>query len=823
MLADVLLPRGGVMRGVCDDWFVRHNSNAMAATTSDLTPLQSALTAWQALNLPSLRPSLSSTATTLLESKERSLKARKILGESTKSLKRAVKTVEGDNSPQNVEALATECKATVKAYQEEIDSLTRRCKLAENSFVQLYTSIYECRDPASALVEALEIISARDGQVEHLLSGMEELNAELETLAAEKDQLKEELKEVKEKGGGGATNMAEGGALTLAEREELIRLRGEVAEYEVEFRGLKNQDITIRKLESKIAELEEKKEEEIQKELKKAQEELAESEGRRATEALEREAATARKLQSVELQLRAERAGREAAGTQLLKAEDGLGEREAAWEAQRQILIGDAERLREELADVCRERDGLRLKVELFESKSGGSPGIGSGPPSSGGVKFSEFMSERRAYEAEISELSLTCNALREELRVKEEAAANDRRALRTTIESLERDRSSLANQVSSLEIRVANAPSQDVVDQMRHELRILKRLEYNAVDLDQDRGDPEMTPGNDDDLESVLVSKLRKCEADLVRERREKAEGVKDREELRQQLAKVQQSYEDAEQLIASLENDLQLAVATPRSTPSISRASSEYGATKAPNPNTLLNILDPNAVPLPNPPDSNTNSSAASEKASDDHSVATIVMAQRDRLRARCDALEAERDSFKRELQVQVQTSESLKTDNTKLYEKVRYLQTFNSGSSQGGSAYMRGARNDRDLDLEALEQRYEASVDPFRQFSRAERLRKFNEMSPMERIVFIGSKTMLANKQMRTVLFFYILVLHLLVFGTTYHWSHSSNCDYLHNRADLAHFHGGVPLPETPNGVAVANAAAAAFENGSASRST
>lgn len=204
----------------------------MTDALSDLSPLQSALATWQSLNLQSLRPSLSSTATTLLESKERSLKARKILGESTKSLKRAVKIAEGDNSPQNVEALATECKATVKAYQEEIDSLTRRCKLAENSFVQLYNSIYECRDPASALVEALEIISARDAQVDNLLSGMEELNAELETLAAEKDGLKEELKEVKEKGGGGATNGAEGASLTLAEREELIRLRGEVAEYE---------------------------------------------------------------------------------------------------------------------------------------------------------------------------------------------------------------------------------------------------------------------------------------------------------------------------------------------------------------------------------------------------------------------------------------------------------------------------------------------------------------------------------------------------------------------------------------------------------------
>ena len=74
---------------------------------------------------------------------------------------------------------------------------------------------------------------------------------------------------------------------------------------------------------------------------RKAQEELAESEGRRATEALEREAATTRKLQSVELQLRAERAGREAAGTQLLKAEDGQGEREAAWEAQRQVCMCD--------------------------------------------------------------------------------------------------------------------------------------------------------------------------------------------------------------------------------------------------------------------------------------------------------------------------------------------------------------------------------------------------------------------------------------------------------------------------------------------------
>ncbi len=576
---------------------------------------------------------------------------------------------------------------------------------------------------------------------------------------------------------------------------------------------------------------------------RKAQEELAESEGRRAAEALEREAQTARRLESVELQLRAERAGREASATRLLEAEDGLGEREAAWEAQRQILVGDAERLREELAEVGRERDALRLKHEALVKSA--EDGQGAEAPSSAGVKMAEYMSERKAYEAEvsfastlcdgqmskrysqriiafftfqISELSITCNALRDELKLKENSATEERKyvtallilfhvvlmfffnktyttpftvlssstsliefsSLQLVIDELERDRSNLNNRVSSLEMQVANAPSQDAVDKMRHELRILKRLEYNADDLDHDHDHPEVTPGSskEDDLESVLVAKLRKVEAELVRERREKGDATKERDDIQRQLADLQQSYEEAEKLIVSLENDLQVAVATPSTTPSLSRTGSEvpFSSTNPPDPNTLQTILDPKAPPLSGPATLRTKASTASEKVNDDHSVATIVMAQRDRLRARCDALEAERDSFKRELQVQVQTSESLKADNTKLYEKVRYLQSFKSGSGSNEAGYMRsrgGFPNDRDLDLEALEQRYEASVDPFRQFSRAERQRKFNEMSPIERIIFIVAKTFLGSKEMRMALFFYILAMHMLVFSTTYHW--------------------------------------------------
>ena len=123
----------------------------------------------------------------------------------------------------------------------------------------------------------------------------------------------------------------------------------------------------------------------------------------------------------------------------------------------------------------------------------------------------------------------------------------------------------------------------------MRHELRILKRLEYNAVDYDH--RDPEMThpdiAGNDDDLESVLVAKLRKVEAELVRERREKSEGHKARDELNQRLLAVQKSLDDAQELIASLENDLTSFISTP-----VRGKGGDvlpYGSTNAPDPNTL------------------------------------------------------------------------------------------------------------------------------------------------------------------------------------------------------------------------------------------
>ena len=330
-----------------------------------------------------------------------------------------------------------------------------------------------------------------------------------------------------------------------------------------------------------------------------------------------------------------------------------------------------------------------------------------------------------------------------------------EKRKVQARVDALERDKSSLNANLVSLESQLSAAPSQALVDNMKRELRILKRLEYNADDVDTDL-DPEIARGTDDgekDLEAVLVAKLRRAESELVSERNSSAELMKSNTALKQSLEQVEMAKQEAEALVASLERDLERAIATPMENSANKKSSA---LPSAENPDTLQHILDPTS-PMPSVSDRRASGQpeptvASTEKAQDDHSVATIVMAQRDRLRARCEALEAERDSFKRELQGQVQATESLKSDNTKLYEKVRYLQNYNktAGNNNRGGAYQRQGSNalDRDLDLEALEQRYEASVDPFKQFSKTERQRKLNEMSPMERTVFMVAKTVLCK---------------------------------------------------------------------------
>lgn len=778
--------------------------------------LQKATKTWKSFDWDGKATQWEVTTSENKDSRELSQAARKHLADTTKSFKRAVKTVEtsgktlgSSQTEENlagaikaIEAVSKQARITVKSYQEEIDNLTRRSKGVESAFDKLTNALHDLQDPSGVLVGATEQLNAQQQQIYRLTQKVDEVSSENSSLDTKLQKSIQDERTAKSSAAANSSNKEE--------REEIMQLRREVAEYEVEFRSLKNQDITIRKLEKRIEELQQGGEEEFHSKLEAAKQELAETEGRRTIEALEREAAMERKVETLQLQLKAEAAGRAATNNHMLEASEGAGEREAAWDAQRRILVDDAERVRVMLHEATRERDELRLKVAALDGSSDGKSSTVA--PSSGGINMADLLNERKAYEAEVAELSHTVNALREDIGVKDTAMLDGNRTLQSKIDSLEEANSQLDLELSHTTEQLEAAPSKSLVDGMKRELRILKRLEYNAEDPDMPESDPEIAGRNEDqgkDLESVLVAKLRRIEAELMKERNQNSDLTKQQESLKEEMKELQQAKADDANVIASLEQDLDRAISssTTSSKPEEEKSATQNVMTMAPSdPNALQRVLDPTAPPLP-APRTNTDSSAvpssktsAEEKMLDDRSVASIIMSQRDRLRVRCDAIEAERDSFKRELQVQVDASESLRADNTKLFEKMRYLQSYNKNSSNSRSnAYSR--QNSRDLDLEALEQRYEASVDPFRQFGKSERNRKLQEMSPMERTVFVVAKTMLGTKEMRTFLFFYVLAMHLLVFSTTFHWSHSDSghdCLMLqeeHSHLPPAHDHSAI----------------------------
>ncbi|KAL7524414.1 hypothetical protein ACHAWF_000943 [Thalassiosira exigua] len=279
---------------------------------------------------------------------------------------------------------------------------------------------------------------------------------------------------------------------------------------------------------------------------RKARDELAESEDRQVTEALEREAYAIRKVESLALQLRAKRAGW-ASAERFLCAEDGAGERGsggageggAAWEAHRSILVGGAERwCGEELAEVRRERDTAEVVVRGGgEDASGGGAGAGGGgggrgggggyvspippPPSGSGPKLA-------AYEAEIGELT---------------SSACWSKSARPS--------------PTMCPPSISRWPTPPARTSWTRAATSSSRLEYNALDLDHDpdHSYPERNPpavsDQEDNLEAVLVAKLRKVEAEMVRERREKSEGNRAHDDLARRLASVQELLRSSGHLV--------------------------------------------------------------------------------------------------------------------------------------------------------------------------------------------------------------------------------------------------------------------------------
>lgn len=100
------------------------------------------------------------------------------------------------------------------------------------------------------------------------------------------------------------------------------KLTQEITEYEEEFKSLKNQDLTISKLNKQIKQLQAGGDDDVNRRVEEEREEIEDRAEEKVKEALEREAESLRKVEQLELDLKAERAGKVALDNNFMKAQE---------------------------------------------------------------------------------------------------------------------------------------------------------------------------------------------------------------------------------------------------------------------------------------------------------------------------------------------------------------------------------------------------------------------------------------------------------------------------------------------------------------------
>ncbi|KAH9009607.1 CASP C terminal-domain-containing protein [Lactarius hengduanensis] len=172
---------------------------------------------------------------------------------------------------------------------------------------------------------------------------------------------------------------------------------------------------------------------------------------------------------------------------------------------------------------------------------------------------------------------------------------------------------------------------------------------------------------------------------------------------------------------------------------------------ATKTPS----NNDLSAQAKPIPFTP-------------SADMSILPIVTSQRDRFRQRNAELEEElRKQFQviSELRAEIR---SLQSDNLKLYEKVRYMQSYREGSAHSTLDPLPASSTSAPstTELTKYSARYEAAMNP-RGIPWSPRA--YSDLNPLERGVLVLTRAVLGNRRARNAFIVYAVGLHALVMFT------------------------------------------------------
>ncbi|KZF24115.1 homeobox protein cut-like protein [Xylona heveae TC161] len=618
-------------------------------------------------------------------------------------------------------------KSLLKAYQTFIDLLTNNSKVTSSAFLQLYSSISEAPDPYPLLEASLDALLVSEDTFPKVIAENERLKKTIESLTGQVESAESRLNDERD-----------------ARKSLELVWESKVKEVEASWAAV----------------LDEKRDNWNSRE--RALEEKVETQERLLKEV----------KASFEVSQRLDRTG------------NGSGPVSLGNTTELEMISSELERTSVRLAEIEARNEQLRLELAQATSQAKSSDITIEDDPA-----FLRIQSEN-------SSLLRKLDVLRFE-------HDSEIRQMGGRLLSMEKAIGALSDDNEKLQ-REAGRYS-DYAD-IKRELEVLKSVEFamgddegeEEEDEDDDNyddkgngvGHGERSPGdlslfrrdNPETLEQLLLRRNKKLGDDLAILRASHRE-LQDRlEVVEKDLTTTAQELDNSRTLAATLENDLLILQQDPGSGFKSSAMSvtgihasrfpqlrdGARGGRTSPT-SSIISGLDPSQT-------------ATGESGGLGTGILPMVAAQRDRFRQRNARLEEELSTAYNVVSSLRQEVASLQRDNLNLYERTRYMSTYNRGQPfSSSSAYSANpnpstvhvSSNDvpSDVGLDKYQSAYEARISPFAAFRGRESARALKRMSLPERIVFSITRLVLANRASRNLFAVYCLALHLLVFGMLY----------------------------------------------------
>ncbi|XP_065748658.1 protein CASP isoform X4 [Phocoena phocoena] len=521
------------------------------------------------------------------------------------------------------------------------------------------------------------------------------------------------------------------------------KLRETLEEYNKEFAEVKNQEVTIKALKEKIREYEQTLKNQAETIALEKEQKLQNDFAEKERKLQETQMSTTSKLEEAEHKVQTLQTALEKTRAELFDLKTKYDEEITAKADEIEMIMTDLERANQRAEVAQREAETLREQLLSANHSLQLASQIQKAPDVEQAIEVltrSSLEVELAAKEREIAQLVEDVQRLQASLTKLRENSASQ-------ISQLEQQLSAKNSTLKQLEEKLKG---QADYEEVKKELNILKSMEFAPAEGagTQDSSRP---------LEVLLLEKNRSLQSENAALRISNSDLSGRCAELQVHVTEVMATAAEQRDLIARLEQDLSTIQSIQRPD---AEGAAELGLEKIPEP-----IKEATALFYgPSAPASSTLPEGQVD------SLLSIISSQRERFRTRNQELESESRLAQHTIQALQSELDSLRADNIKLFEKIKFLQSYPG----------RGGGSD-DTELRYSTQ-YEERLDPFSSFSKRERQRKYLSLSPWDKATLSMGRLVLSNKMARTIGFFYTLFLHCLVFLVLYKlaWSESVERD-------------------------------------------